>query len=163
MPVPSQDLDFQCHMSWSVLCSVSWGDCCFVNIVGFVDLHCLNFLFIFQITLYFILCCVFLLFVLVLCTLCYQFLWIVLLFVFVLCTLCYQFLCFLLFVFVLCTLCYQFLWIVHFWLPLPYSLIIIDRLVNLLKMHEFCQILLFLGLEVPSYKSHPFCNEKEAF
>jgi hypothetical protein len=42
-----------------------------------------------------ILCCIFVLFVFVLCTLCYQFLWIV----------------FVLFVFVLCTLCYQFLWI----------------------------------------------------
>jgi hypothetical protein len=23
VPVPNQDLDFQCHMSWSFLCSVS--------------------------------------------------------------------------------------------------------------------------------------------
>jgi hypothetical protein len=71
--------------------------------------------------------------------------------------------CFFLFFFVLCTLCYQFLWIVHFWLPLPYSLIIIDHLVNLLKMHEFCQILLFLGLEVPSYKAIPSAMKKRPF
>ena len=26
MPVPSQDLDFQLHMSLSLLCSISWGE-----------------------------------------------------------------------------------------------------------------------------------------
>ena len=60
-------------------------------------------------------CCVFVLFVFILCTLCCQFLWIVVvLFVFILCTLCCQFLwiVFVLFVFILCTLCCQFLWIV---------------------------------------------------
>jgi len=54
-----------------------------------------------------ILCCVFVLFFFVLCTLCCQFLWIVfVLFFFILCTLCCQFLwiVFVLFFFVLCTL-----------------------------------------------------------
>ena len=72
-----------------------------------------------------ILCCVFVFFFFVLCTLCCQFLWVVfVLFFFVLCTLCCQFLwiVFVLFFFVLCTLCCQFLWIVLFWLPLRYSL-----------------------------------------
>ena len=80
------------------------------------------------------LCCVFVLFVFVLCTLCYQFLWIVfVLFVFVLCTLCYQFLwiVFVLFVFILCTLCYQFLWIVYIWLSLCCSLTFIYNILHL--------------------------------
>ena len=50
VPVPSQDLDFKCHMSWSFfLCSLSSGwkvIVPFVDIGGIDDHHCLNFLFI---------------------------------------------------------------------------------------------------------------------
>jgi len=45
--VPSHELDFQRHMSWSVLCSVRWEVIVhFVDIGGIVDHHCLNLLFI---------------------------------------------------------------------------------------------------------------------
>ena len=43
MPVPSQDLDFQRHMSWCFLCSVRW--LFILVIIGrIIDHHCLNFL-----------------------------------------------------------------------------------------------------------------------
>ena len=49
VPVPSLDLDFQCHMSWSFICSMIWGKCWLFVILIFdigeiVDHHCLNFL-----------------------------------------------------------------------------------------------------------------------
>ena len=46
--LPSQDLDFQQHMSWSFLCSMIWGqiDDCFVDISRMVENHCLNSLFL---------------------------------------------------------------------------------------------------------------------
>ena len=64
---------------------------------------------------------------------------VVVLFVFILCTLCCQFLCVIvLFVFILCTLCCQFLWIVQFWLPLRYSLTFIkmDKNINARKFRS---------------------------
>jgi hypothetical protein len=47
VPVPSQDLDFQCHMSWSLFVFSEINrkvivPC--VDIDGFDDQHCLNFL-----------------------------------------------------------------------------------------------------------------------
>jgi hypothetical protein len=36
VPVPSQDLDFQCHMSWFFSCSMSWGDKWLLILVEFV-------------------------------------------------------------------------------------------------------------------------------
>ena len=53
MPVPSQDLDFQCHMSWFFFC-VQWWEVVvlFVDIGGIVDHHCLSFLFIITINTY---------------------------------------------------------------------------------------------------------------
>ena len=54
VPVPSQDLDFQHHMLWSILCSVSSVEVevivGFIGIGGIVDHHCLNFLFIIYIS-----------------------------------------------------------------------------------------------------------------
>jgi hypothetical protein len=50
------------------------------------------------------------------------------LFVFVCASWCPRHIMFVCFVcFVLCTLCCQFLWIVHFWLPLQYSLMFINK------------------------------------
>ena len=77
-----------------------------------------------------ILCCVFGLFVFVLCTLCCQFFWIVHFWL----------------PFVLCTLCCQFLWIVHFWLPLQYSLTFIY--LSWLIWHKNCA----------EYVEVEFCN-----
>jgi hypothetical protein len=40
--VPSKDLDFQCHMAWSFMCSVKMRvDCSFVDIGGIDGLGCL--------------------------------------------------------------------------------------------------------------------------
>jgi hypothetical protein len=72
-----------------------------------------------------ILCYVFALFVSVMCTLCYQFLWIVHFWL----LLQYS----LMFIFVMCTLWYQFLWIVHFWLPLQYSLMFIYSIIHVCR------------------------------
>ena len=49
VPVPSQDLNFERHMSWSFFVLSEWrGEMIvgFVDIGGIVDHHCLNFLFI---------------------------------------------------------------------------------------------------------------------
>jgi hypothetical protein len=66
---------------------------------------------------------------------------------FILCTLCYQFLWIVLFdcpfgilyrLFILCTLCYQFLWIVYFRLPLRYSLTFIYLVYPMLPVSLDC-------------------------
>ena len=80
-----------------------------------------------------ILCCVFVLFVFVLCTLCYQFLWIV----YFRLPLRYS-----LTLFILCTLCYQFLWIVYFRLPLRYSLTFIYLVYPILPVSLNCPFLI---------------------
>jgi hypothetical protein len=44
VPVPSQELDFQCHMSLGFFYVQREVIIYFVEIAGIVDLHCLNFL-----------------------------------------------------------------------------------------------------------------------
>jgi hypothetical protein len=47
--VPRKDQNFLCHMLWSFVCSMIWGErwlFIFVDIGGIVDHHCSNFLFI---------------------------------------------------------------------------------------------------------------------
>ena len=49
MSVPRKDQNFLCHMLWSFVCSMIWGErwlLIFVDIGGIVDHHCSNFLFI---------------------------------------------------------------------------------------------------------------------